>query len=252
MFNRFSEHVYYRLPEYYSDRPTIGFIKGTKHSLLFEAGSSPKHASKIKRELDEAGLGMPSYIALSHWHWDHSFGLCSWDVTSISSTDTNKHLKRLQKLQWSEEAVLERVKNKKEITFCYEMMKREYEGDFESIQVVPTDVEFDNSLTIDFGGVHCSLIKVGGPHSLDSVICYIPEDRFLFLGDSNGKNLYLLDWKFDIKKEEELVQTLASLPYDEDVLEEYRDKLKDLFFDSCIGGHGDIMTREELFTSLMA
>ena len=250
MFNRFSEHVYYRLPQHYSDRPTIGLVKGSRYSLLFEAGSSPKHASEIMKELEDEGLGMPSFIAISHWHWDHSFGLCAWDVPSIAGKDTNKHLKRLQGIEWSEKAMLDRVARKKEIRFCYEMMKREYDGDFEAVRVVPADIEFDDELTIDLGGVHCCLIKVGGPHSLDSVICFIPEDRFVFLGDSNGKNLYLLDWKFDIEHEDELVSTLAALPYDEDVLEEYRNKLSCLDFDSCIGGHADVMTREELFASL--
>ena len=251
MFNKYSEHVYYRLPQHFSDRPTIGFIKGNKYSILFEAGSSPKHVLEIKEELKEAQLGMPSYVALSHWHWDHSFGLCAWDVISIAGRNTNKHLRRLQNEEWNEQAILDRVKQKKEIAFCYEMMKREYEGNFESIKVVPADIEFDNELTIDLGGVHCSLIKVGGPHSLDSVICYIPEDRFVFLGDSNGKNLYLLDWKFDINHENELVSTLASLPYDKDILEEYKDKLSNLEFDTCIGGHAAPMTREEFFTSLL-
>ena len=250
MFSRFSEHVYYRLPQHYSDRPTIGFIKGAESSLLFEAGSSEKHALEIKNELKEEKLGLPEYVALSHWHWDHSFGLFAWDATTIAGKDTNRHLRKLSSLDWSRQAIADRVKRRKEINFCYEMMMREYEGRTEEIKVVPADLEFNSELTIDLGGVRAVLMKIGGPHSLDSVVCYIPEDRFLFLGDSNGKNLYLLDWEFDINKEDKLVETLASLPYDEDQLEEYKEKLKALDFDTCISGHSDIMTKEELLASL--
>ena len=249
MFNRFSEHVYYRLPEYYSDRPTIGFIKGTKHSLLFEAGSSPKHASKIKRELDETGLGMPSYIALSHWHWDHSFGLSGWDIPSIAGRDTNTILRKLSRLNWDEDSIKERIKKREEIVFCFEMMKREY-GDTTKINVVPASIEFDKELHIDLGGVMVKLIHVSGPHSRDSVVLLVPEDNVLFLGDSHGKDLYSFPWHFDIKNEDKLLSEVDKIPYDLIEKEKYKEKLLSLPFTLAIPGHSEAMKRDELFSLL--
>lgn len=56
MFERIGEHVYIKAPEGYSDRPTIGYIKGDAFSLLFEAGASEHHVQDIKRDLEEMNL----------------------------------------------------------------------------------------------------------------------------------------------------------------------------------------------------
>lgn len=249
MFERISEHVYYRMAEAYSDRPTIGYIRGAHGALLFEAGSSPKHAACIRQELTQQQLPLPSYVAVSHWHWDHTFGLCAWDVPTIAGKDTNRRLRQLQTLSWDDASLRRRVQCGEEINFCYEMLKREYPNT-QAIRVVPAALEFDRELSIDLGGVTCRLLLIRGPHAYDSVICYIPEDKFVFLGDSNGKNLYLLDWKFDIAHEEDLVPTLARLPYDEDVLQAYREALSKLDFTACVSGHAPACSADALFASL--
>ena len=250
MFHKFSSHVYYRLPENYSDRPTIGYIKGDKFSILFESGSSKRHAHEIQNELLAQKLPLPSFVAVSHWHWDHTFGICGWNVPVIAGKETNRHLKHLARLSWDEESIKERVKARKEIEFCYQMMKREYASDFASIEVVPADIEFKGDLTLDLGGVHACLIPVGGPHSWDSGVCYIAEERFVFRGDSGGMDVYLLGWSFGRADGEDLVPTLSSLPFDEDLLQSYREVMEGLDFDTCIPGHAGIMSKTELFSSL--
>lgn len=56
MFERISQHVYIKAPEGYSDRPTIGYIKGDKLSLLFDSGASKYHTDEIKKDLESASL----------------------------------------------------------------------------------------------------------------------------------------------------------------------------------------------------
>lgn len=249
MFQQLTEHVFYRSCEHYADRPTIGYIRGTRGALLFEAGNSPAHAAQIREELQQQGLPLPDYVAVSHWHWDHTFGLCAWDVSTIACRDTNRRLRQLQALSWEESAIRERVARRQEIQFCFEMMKREY-PDTTQIRVVPAALEFDRTLRLDLGGVEVQLLLVRGPHAYDSVICYIPADEFVFLGDSDGKNLYLLDWDFDIAHEEQLTPTLSALPYDEDELFAYWERLSGLNFSRCVAGHAPPISREELFASL--
>ena len=82
------------------------------------------------------------------------------------------------------------------------------------------------------------------------MICYVPSDRFVFLGDSNGKNLYGLPWHFDMEREHDLVATLLTLPYDRDLVAEYIRLLDTLDFTRCIGGHAESMSRQELYDSL--
>ena len=249
MFERISQHVYIKAPNGYSDRPTIGYIKGDNLSLLFEAGASKYHTDEIKKDLERASLPYPSLVALSHWHWDHSFGLSEWDVPTIAGKETNKMLKKLSGLRWDEESIKERIQKREEIVFCFEMMKREY-GDTRNIKVVPASIEFEKELYIDLGGISVRLIHISGPHSRDSVVLFIPEERILFLGDSHGKDLYTYPWHFDINEEDKFMEEIEKIPYDLIEKERYMEELKSLDFSIAIPGHSESIGREELFSLL--
>lgn len=249
MFERISQHVYIKAPNGYSDRPTIGYIKGDNLSLLFEAGASKYHTDEMKKDLERASLPYPSLVALSHWHWDHSFGLSEWDVPTIAGKETNKMLKKLSGLRWDEESIKERIQKREEIVFCFEMMKREY-GDTRNIKVVPASIEFEKELYIDLGGISVRLIHISGPHSRDSVVLYVPEERILFLGDSHGKDLYTYPWHFDINEEDKFMEEIEKIPYDLIEKERYMEELKSLDFSIAIPGHSESIVREELFSLL--
>ena len=249
MFERISQHVYIKAPNGYSDRPTIGYIKGDNLSLLFEAGASKYHTDEMKKDLERASLPYPSLVALSHWHWDHSFGLSEWDITTIAGKETNKMLKKLSGLRWDEESIKERIQKREEIVFCFEMMKREY-GDTRNIKVVPASIEFEKELYIDLGGINVRLVHISGPNSRDSVVLYVPEERILFLGDSHGKDLYTYPWHFDINEEDKFMEEIEKIPYDLIEKERYMEELKSLDFSIAIPGHSESIVREELFSLL--
>ena len=246
---RLGEHCWCYPCEYYSDRPNIGYIRGEKRALLFEAGNSAEHVRLIRSALREENLPMPDCLAVSHWHWDHVFGMHAWHIPAIAGRRTNEKLREMAGFSWDDTALSGRVDSGEEILFCAEMIRREY-PDRSQVKVIPADIEFTGEMAIDLGGVSCRLIHVEGPHSEDSVICYVPEDRFIFLGDSNGKDLYGKKWHFDIEHEDELTVTLERIPYDPERVEPYLRELEGLAFDSCIGGHAPAMTRRELFDSL--
>jgi len=130
------------------------------------------------------------------------------------------------------------------------MIKREYE-DRDQIKVVPADIVFEERMELDLGGgVVCHLIHAKGTHSSDSVICYVPSDKFLFLGDSDCKDLYGLPWHFDIEHEEDFVPVTDALPYDREKVKDYLQILDTLSFTKCISGHAPVMTREVLYSYL--
>ncbi|MCQ2411334.1 MAG: MBL fold metallo-hydrolase [Sphaerochaetaceae bacterium] len=250
-FRKLTKHVYYRPPEHYSDRPSIGYIVGTKGALLFESGASKHHAQEIQSDLEYLNLPQPKYVAVSHWHWDHSFGLCAWtDATTIASNLTNDELRHLSTLSWKECDIQKRVQEGSEIEFCFQKMKREYAKGTEKIKVVPADLEFKRSKTLDLGDVTVVLSHVGGPHSEDAVVCYIPQDKVLFLGDSSGKDLYGKPWTFDIEHEEDFEKNVAAIPYDTDILKDYLKKLETFDFDTCISGHGEPCPKEQFLKAL--
>lgn len=246
MFNKLTEHCYYRPAEPFTDRPNVGYICGEKSSLLFEAGNSADNATKLKNELKAQNLALPDYVAISHWHWDHSFGLNAWDCVKISGIKTNEKLIEVSKWKWDDFSMDERIKSGEDIVFCTEMIKREYPNR-SKICVISADITFENRMSIDLGGITCELIHCGGPHSYDSVICYIPEEKILFLGDSNSKDLYGNPWYFDIEHEENFFENIAQIPYNFVLVKEFLSVLKPLDFKICVSGHAGILSKEDLF-----
>lgn len=250
MFERLTEHIYVYPCDGGTDRPNIGYIRGGSRALLFDAGNSEAHVALMKEALARQGLPNPAFVALSHWHWDHSFGMHAWGVPAIAGRETNEKLSQVQKWRWDDRSMEERVEKGEDIVFCNEMIKREY-PDRGRICVTTAELVFEGRLTVDLGaGVSCELIHAKGPHASDSVICHVPSDEFLFLGDSNGKDLYGLPWQFDIAHEEDFLPATAALPYDKEKVRAFLRLLDSLDFCRCIGGHAAPMTRKALYRSL--
>lgn len=248
MFNKFSDRIYIQPPEHFTDRPNIGLIIGDKYTLLFEAGNSAENVELLKGRLLADNLPQPNFIAISHWHWDHSFGMDAWNLPTIAGEKTNEYLKKVSGWKWDDESMRQRVETGEDIIFCNEMIKREY-PDRDKIKVIPADITFNDSMTIDLGGIECQLVHVAGPHAYDSVVCYIPSEKFVFLGDSNGKDLYGQPWHFDIEHEDDFMEETGKIPYDMEKVNAYLALLDKLDFTHCIGGHADIMTKEQLYKS---
>lgn len=248
MFHKLTERIYVRPYEHRTDRPNIGLIRGTKGTLLFDAGNSGAHVASMKQELADAALPEPNYVVLSHWHWDHCFGAHAWNAPIIAGRDTNGQLQQMQRWKWDDRSMQERLDLGLDIAFCTEKIKQEY-PDRSQIQVRTADIVFDRQLTVDLGDVACQLIHARGPHSEDSLICYVPSEKFVFLSDSSGKDLYGLPWHFDIEHEEDFSATVAALPYDRQRLQTYLELLDRLDFTHCIGGHSKVQTRTEFFRS---
>ncbi len=249
MFDKVTEHIYIHPAEHYTDRPNIGLIVGENFSLLYDAGNSAKHVEKLKNELSEQGLPHPDFVLLSHWHWDHSFGAKFWNAPVIAGRKTDEQLQKVAEWQWDDISMENRIESGDDIVFCSEMIKREY-PDRNKIEVVPADIVFEGRMSIDLGGISCEIIHAKGPHSEDSVICYIPSEKFLFLGDANCKDLYGKPWEFDIEHEEDFLDNIAKIPYDKVLTDDFIRLLDALDFELCISGHAEIMTKNELYNSL--
>ncbi|MBQ8604407.1 MAG: MBL fold metallo-hydrolase [Oscillospiraceae bacterium] len=248
MFDKITDHIYIQPAEHYTDRPNVGLIVGEKYTLLFEAGNSAANVQQLQAALKENNLPQPDFVAVSHWHWDHSFGMHAWNVPTIAGKETNDQLLEVAQWKWDDESMDSRVKTGEDIVFCNEMIKREY-PDHSLIKVVGADIVFDGSMIIDLGGVQCHLIHAKGPHSSDAVICWVPQDDFVFLGDSNGKDLYGKPWHFDIEHEEDFLDETAKIPFDDHLVKEYLALLDTLYFDRCIGGHAPLMTKQQLYAT---
>lgn len=202
--------VWYMTPVSETDRPVLGMVVGRNKTLMIDAGNSENHARYFVSELRKRGIPGPDLVALTHWHWDHIFGLSALaDAVSIASTATKTEMVKLLPLSWSDEALDARVKEGTEIQFCADAIKKEFASQRE-IRIVLPDIGFENRLEIDLGGVHCILQRVGGSHASDSVVVYVQEEKILFLGDCIYSDIYSKNRNYKIDETLQMLDRLAA------------------------------------------
>ncbi|MBN8210570.1 MBL fold metallo-hydrolase [Bacillus sp. NTK071] len=182
VIKKIGERFWYQTPVSETDRPILGMVVGDKQSLMIDAGNSEAHANYFLEELKNREVPKPTLLALTHWHWDHIFGLSALDVVSISSKETKQEMEKLVHLDWSDRALDERVKEGTEIEFCAAAIKKEF-ANHRDVTISLPDMTFKGQMEIHLGGVTCLLQQVGGDHASDSTVIYIKEEKILFLGD---------------------------------------------------------------------
>ncbi|AIQ71484.1 hydrolase glyoxylase [Paenibacillus graminis] len=175
--------------EHETDRPVLAAITGERRTLLMDAGNSPGHAELFRQELAKRGIKPPELLVLTHWHWDHSFGLSAWQAPVIAHEGTAEALAGLSGRSWSDEDLAELVLAGILSEESVQHIRLEY-GESREITVMKPDIVFSSNIAIDLGGVTCELSHVGGDHSADSCFLYIREDNVLFLGDALGPSIY--------------------------------------------------------------
>ncbi|KML43554.1 MBL fold metallo-hydrolase [Cytobacillus firmus] len=208
---------WYQTPVSETDRPILGAVVGDRMTLMIDAGNSKAHAQLFLRELEKQRIPSPRMVVLTHWHWDHIFGLPSLDIPSVASSLTKAEMEKLIPFRWTDDALDERVKRGVEIEFCASAIKKEY-GKDRSIKIKLPDITFENKLEIDLGGVTCQLQQVGGDHSADSVVVYIKEEKILFLGDAIYANLYASKWNYTADRVLQLMDALDQFDADTYIL----------------------------------
>ena len=172
---KLSEHIWYMPFEEERDRPNLGYVKGEKMSLAVDAGHSEAHIREFYDLLQKEGLPLPSLTVLTHWHWDHTFAMHAVNGLTLANQTTNGHLLEcIKKIEANGPDVFLNM---------HDSVRKEYSGGKEMI-VVPADIIFAGDITIDLGGCTVKLMQTQAPHTDDSTLVYVCEDKTLFVGDS--------------------------------------------------------------------
>lgn len=175
--------------------PNITAILGDDKTLVVDAGACPEHAGLIQKALEKMGR-KADYLVLSHWHWDCSFGLCAWDkVESMAQEKTVAFLEEQKEFDWNDDALYWRMEQGVESEYNARMMKKEY-PDLSKVNVVLPKRYYVEAEDIDLGGVTCQVRHLPSDHALDHSVIYVPEEKFLFLGDCLNENIYCESWHY--------------------------------------------------------
>lgn len=189
-FVKFSDRIYYLQASHETDRPILGVIVGDRHVLMIDGGNSPKHIELFLKELENNRIKKPDFVVLTHWHWDHIFGLSELAIPVIANEKTVQQMLFMKGLKWDDSSLDDRVRKGEEISFCADMIKKEFKSNRDAIQITIPTIIFNKVLTIDLGNVTCRVELVGGDHAPDSSVIFIEEESFLFLGDCNSCDIY--------------------------------------------------------------
>ena len=87
-FEEITAHVDRFSPDDRTDRPALGAVHGEEGTLIVEGGASVSHLGACAAELAARGRPPVVRIALTHWHWDHSFGSAALAAPVIAHRDT--------------------------------------------------------------------------------------------------------------------------------------------------------------------
>lgn len=184
-----TDRIHFLPPDERTDRPILAAISGTKQTLMLDTGNSPAHAELFLKELERHGLSQPSVAVLTHWHWDHTFGGERIGAKLVAHEKTKAVLEKLVPLAWTDEAIEQWKDKSSGFAFCAEMIKKEY-GAERNISIRLPEITFQGSWEADLGGIRVVVEHVGGDHSSDSSVVFIPEEKVLFLGDCLYADLY--------------------------------------------------------------
>ena len=195
------------------DRPFLYYVRGDKLRLAVDAGNSPAHVRAFYAALKAAGHPTPDLTILTHWHWDHTFGLRAVKGLTLATQATNEVLRKVQTWAWDPASMEERLASGEDIQACADCIRREY-NDPEKIRVVTADMEINGPVVLDLGGVTCEVIPQDSPHSRDGLFLYFPEEKALAVGDGESGDYYELDGQYDTRRLEAFLSFLDTLDYD--------------------------------------
>jgi glyoxylase-like metal-dependent hydrolase (beta-lactamase superfamily II) len=225
---KLSNRFWYQTPVSETDRPILGAVVGDNLTLMIDAGNSESHATYFLEELNKVGVPKPGLVAITHWHWDHIFGLSALQFPSIASTKTKVRMEELVPFSWTDEALDERVKTGVEIEFCAEAMKKEFQS-HRNIRIKLPTIAFNEKMEIDLGGVTCILQHVGGDHTSDSIVVYIKEEKILFLADCLYANMYAPKSNYTVKNILQLLDRIEVFDAEYYVLSHWKPVTKEEF-----------------------
>jgi len=199
---KLNERMFYYPHQPETDRPMLAYLKGEKVALAIDAGNSAAHVDEFYEALASKGLKKPDFTVITHWHWDHTFGMHHIHGLSIAHCKTNDMLENERdRLRDHSYTMSLRKENK--------FISKEYSND-QKIIVVLSDIQFKDEIVLNLGGMTAEIFHTQSPHSEDTVVIYVPEEKLLFLGDATSEDFFN-DGYMDIDKLKALVNLIENI-----------------------------------------
>ena len=198
--DRLTERIWVYPYEERRDRPNLSYIRGDRWSLAVDAGHSADHTRAFYNALETAGLPLPELTVITHWHWDHTLGMHAVHGLTLANENTNQYLANFKARLEKEGTAF--------FLAMHESIRNEY-GDGKPVIVKPADLVFRGEMTLDAGNCPIRIFQAEAPHTDDSTLIWLPDERFLILGDCTGGTFP--DWEMDQALADKLAKTIREI-----------------------------------------
>ena len=220
-------HIWYLPFEERRDRPNLTYIHGDRWNLAVDAGHSEEHLKEFYAALENAGLPLPDITVITHWHWDHILGMHAVHGLTLANEKTRQHIAEFKdKIE----------KEGRESFLAFDKSVREEYGDGKPIVVNLPDMVFSGEMTLDLGNCKVRIFQAEAPHTDDSTLVEVPEDKVLILGDCTGGEFP--DWNVDQTLADKLAKTIEDLDPEICLPGHWFELSKDIIVQDLLNGEG--------------
>jgi glyoxylase-like metal-dependent hydrolase (beta-lactamase superfamily II) len=138
----------------------IGLVVGSESALLVDTGSSPAQGFTIRESLSRVTDRPLAAVVVTHWHYDHSFGLAAFaDILTIGHETVRARLR-------SSEAAAEAARL-----------------GLATAELAAPEREIVVATAIDLGGRRVEIAHLGRGHTDGDIVVVVPDVDVLFAGD---------------------------------------------------------------------
>ena len=144
----------------------VGLVVGERAALLVDTGSTPEQGRRLRASLAAVTPLPVAAVVVTHWHYDHAFGLAAFDDDDDDDTVRTLAHESVRQRLLSPEAVLEA----------------------ERLGVDPAELALPRegvvvARALDLGGRRVEVAHLGAGHTDGDLVVVVPDADVLFAGD---------------------------------------------------------------------
>jgi len=173
---KISEHVYVIPDERVPMVPNVGFVVGSKATLVIDPGMGIRSGEVVLRELSKISKNSELFVANTHFHPEHTTGDGAFPQSA-------KVIRAAAQQQDVDEMGMAWVDTfRKRSPQIAEVLKG---ASFRK----PAQT-FDKTTTLDLGGVRVRMMWLGPGHTRGDTVFFVEEDQVLFSGDLAMRDIF--------------------------------------------------------------
>jgi glyoxylase-like metal-dependent hydrolase (beta-lactamase superfamily II) len=164
-----SEHVWVIPDGRVNLVPNVGFIIGSKATMVVDSGMGDRNGQVVLRELQKLSKNTTLYLTTTHFHPEHVTG---FHVFPAGATLIRPAIQQ-EELQTKSQRMI----------VNFSGMSPAHAELLKGAVLRPADIMFDSSVEIDLGGLVVRLLTLGPAHTRGDNFIWVKQDGVLFGGD---------------------------------------------------------------------